>query len=185
MPIDDSIIDEETAEKRQMWRRLRSAITLLVLVVVVIVGAWVSWRNITSDASTDGAGGPSCAPTVAEDAPKPGTIEVNVYNATGRDGMAAKVSESLRKRGFIIGDVANDPLNRSVEAAAEIRSNLARQAAASVVMSHVSGAAFVSDNRSTKSVDFVIGDDFNDLLSKKQVSAGAESNLPPCDPATD
>jgi hypothetical protein len=41
--------------------------------------------------------------------PKPGTITVNVLNATTRTGLAKQTADELKKRGFRIGDVGNAP----------------------------------------------------------------------------
>ncbi|MEU0003867.1 LytR C-terminal domain-containing protein [Streptomyces sp. NPDC006314] len=43
----------------------------------------------------------------AEALPQPGTITVNVYNATKRTGLAKETANELKKRGFKIGDVGN------------------------------------------------------------------------------
>ena len=53
--------------------------------------------------------------------PTPATTTVNVYNASSKNGLAARTAAELRERGFVIGEVRNDPLRRKV-AVAEVRS---------------------------------------------------------------
>lgn len=184
MGIDESLLDDDELQRRQMWRRLRGAITLLVLIIVVIGAAWFGWRNITKPAQTDAAAGPTCAPSAPDDAPKAGDITLNVYNSTSRDGLAAQVAKQMRKRGFSVADIANDPLNRSIEAVAEVRSNLDNQGAASVVIAHVPQAEFVADERATKSVDLVLGDGFTELAGNDDATPITTSTLPPCQPTS-
>lgn len=184
MPIDDSIIDDDEARRRQMWRHLRAAITLVVLVVLVVGGALLSWRKVTSDdESTSPQAGPTCAPTQAKNAPKPKSITLNVYNATSRNGLAAEVANKMAKRGFKVSDVANDPMNESVDGSAQIRASADQQAAVSVVMGHVPGAEFVVDDRSTGSVDLVLGDAFEKLANANRATPVAAS-LPTCPPSS-
>ncbi|MET7286867.1 LytR C-terminal domain-containing protein [Streptomyces sp. NPDC005573] len=45
--------------------------------------------------------------TRSRPAPRPGTITVNVYNATARSGLAKQTADELKKRGFRIGAVGN------------------------------------------------------------------------------
>ena len=53
--------------------------------------------------------------------PNPRTVKVNVYNATKHRGLARSTSVELAARGFAIGTVANDPLNKLIVGTAEIR----------------------------------------------------------------
>ncbi len=41
--------------------------------------------------------------------PQPSAVTVNVYNATGRTGLAANTAAALKKRGFTIGKIGNAP----------------------------------------------------------------------------
>lgn len=183
MPIDDSIIDDDEARRRQMWRHLRAAITLVVLIVLVVGGALFSWNKVTGDEpSTSPQTGPTCLPAQAKGAPKPTSITLNVYNATSRNGLAAKVAAQMSDRGFKVSDVANDPENQSIDGPAQIRANADQQAAVSVVMGHIPGAEFVVDDRSTGSVDLVVGDSFKKLANPNQATP-VSAKLPTCEPS--
>jgi hypothetical protein len=180
MPIDDAVYEAESEHRRQMWRHLRSAITLLALVVVVVGAALLSWRNVTDPTTSNGATGPTCAPRAPSEAPTPSDIVLNVYNATARDGVAADVAEKMAERGFTIGDVANDPLSGNVESSAQVRTSPEHQSWASVVMGHVASAEFVPDERSSDTVDLVIGGEFEKLVPAKEATPFSSASLPPC-----
>lgn len=180
-------VDEPDAEaraaarQREQWRHTRTAITLLVLVGVVVVGAWISWRNVTSSESDETVTPQSsCLPGPATAAPAPRDIQLNVYNATQRSGLAAAVAGQMQERGFAIVDIANDPLNKTITSTAEVRSGPDQQAAASLIASMVPGAVYVADERTTPTVDLVLGEAFDALGAAAEPTA--TSTLPPCEP---
>ncbi|HEY9411366.1 MAG TPA: LytR C-terminal domain-containing protein [Jiangellaceae bacterium] len=180
MALDESAVDDDVARRRQQWRHFRTAITLLVLVVVVVGAAWFSWQNVMgSSADDDPSAGPTCAPVAVEGAPPVGEIQLNVYNATSRSGLASEVADQMTAAGFAVTDVANDPLNKSIEGSAEVRSNPAQQAAASVVAAMVPGAVYVPDERPSATVDLVLGEAF-EAVGAPPTAAASTSTLPPC-----
>jgi hypothetical protein len=75
-----------------------------------------SSTTCSTHASTSKSGSPK--PVVL---PDPRTIKVNVYNATKHRGLARSTSVELAARGFGIGSVANDPLNKLIVGTAEVR----------------------------------------------------------------
>ena len=81
-----------------------------------------SSSTCSTHASTSKSGSPK--PVVL---PDPRTIKVNVYNATKHRGLARSTSVELAARGFGIGSVANDPLNKLVVGTAEVRYGPARR----------------------------------------------------------
>lgn len=183
MALDESTVDEDTSRRRQQMRHLRTAITLLVLVVFVVIAAWSSWRKVTGADEDEPQASTTCAPTAAGAPPAPADIQLNVYNATSRAGLASTVADQLRALGYTVADVANDPLDREVAGTAEVRSHLDQQAAAGVVVALVPGAVFVPDEREGATVDLVLGETF-DALSAADPAAAATSTLPACTPAT-
>lgn len=163
----DEPIDEYEPAPTHTWRHVRTAVTLLVLVGFVIGAAWYSWDNVMNPGDDDDvAGSPTMCPTGAPtDAPAPEEIELNVYNATGRNGLAQQVASQMSDRGFIILDVANDPQDSTIEGTAEIRSHPDRENAAGLVASMVPDAELVADERDSDAVDLVLGDSFEELTA--------------------
>jgi hypothetical protein len=98
-------------------------------------------------------------------------VTVNVYNATSRRGLAAEVAVELRKRGFPVKAVANDPLERTVRGVAEVRRGARGAAGAQTVLAHAGGAAEVRDKRADASVDLVLGAAFRRLRTAAEAAA--------------
>jgi hypothetical protein len=167
---------------RRRWKRIRTSVTLLMLIGVVVGAAWYSWHDVIdqqaapSIASTHGP----CTPGPPTAAPPPAKIQINVYNSTDRAGLASSVARKMRGRGFTVVDVDNDPLRKTIDGPAEVRSRLDQQAAASLVASLVPGAVYVPDDRSNAVVDLVLGETFEKLMDPTAASAAA-TGLPPCE----
>lgn len=113
--------------------------------------------------------------------PQPQTVTVNVYNATGKAGLAARTADELKKRGFTVGKVGNAPsaLDKKVPGTAELVAGPAGIGAATLLGSQVTGASSMADARTDASVDFVIGDGYSALLDPTAAAAAlAEATKP-------
>ncbi len=93
----------------------------------------------------------------------PDAVEVNVYNATARPGLAANTAAGLRNRGFTVLDIDNAPPEDLVVEAAQIRASDADSPQVRLLVQHVPGAVVVADGRLDGTVDLVIGDAFTAL----------------------
>jgi hypothetical protein len=147
----------------------RSPAVLLVAVVVtaaLLAGAWW-WSQRSGTEEVSAAPTPSCpAPSPTPAVVPASAVKVNVYNATEKRGLASQVATQLRKRGFHVKKVDNDPLDRTVTGAAEVRSSALGVGAARTVTAQVApagqvGAAAavtaVPDQRKDATVDLVLG----------------------------
>jgi uncharacterized membrane protein (DUF485 family) len=150
-------------------RRQRAAITLTLVTVLLLasfvyaasfVQGWVGTRapNTVGTLATS-----ACHQATSAQPVTPQAVTINVYNATNRNGLAASVAKSLRRQGFKIATVSNDPLGMSILGVGEIRSGQAGAAAASLVATRLSGATVVPDGRTDATVDVVLGDKFTAL----------------------
>ncbi len=147
------------------------AVLLTVLLLAGAAGAWW-WLDKREDDAVAAEPTATCPPVVPP--PKtvrPRDIQVNVYNATQRRGLAARVAGELRKRRFQIGKVENDPLSRKVTGIAEIRSSPRGAGAARTVSAQAGKVVAVPDRRKDASVDFVIGAAFRRLQTPAQAAA--------------
>jgi len=169
------------ARHRHTGRHIRTAVTLLVLLGFVSFAALHGWRAISGDAADEEAATQQCLPAAPADGPPPGEVQVNVYNATTRSGLASTTAGQLRERGFVILDVANDPLARQIDGTAEVRANPAQQAAANVVLAQLPGAVFVPDQRAEPTIDLVLGDGFESLAVPlpPEPDPASEAETPP------
>jgi hypothetical protein len=83
-------------------------LVLLGTAVVLVAGALIGFRLLTASADTSAAA-PTCESRVvgADDRVTSSLVEVDVYNASGRAGLANRVSINLQRRGFLGGEVGN------------------------------------------------------------------------------
>jgi hypothetical protein len=149
-------------------RRRRQRITLVV-VLLLLVGAGGVAYGVYSGAiggpeKVDVASLPPCpSATPTQPALTPDKVTVNVYNATTRNGLAAKAATALDLRSFQVAAIANDPKHTKVAGVAEIRYGTKGAASAKLLAAHVSGAKLVKDSRRTAVVDLVLGAKYTGL----------------------
>lgn len=114
----------------------------------------------------------TAASAAAGTAPK---FTLNVYNSTNRHGLAANTAAQLKQRGFVIGQVTNDPLKANVAAAAQVRGSKSQEAELRSVAAEVPGSQIQTDGRNDPSVDLVLGTAFTSLASTEQVNASLQA----------
>jgi hypothetical protein len=160
--------------QRRSGRRVAAVtVTLLVLVTLAVL-AWQTTSG-EDDQDVEARPQPTCpTPSTLPPAPAPAKVRVNVYNATDRRGLAAKVAGQLERRHFQVGKVNNDPLKRTVTGAAEVRHSQAGVAAARTVAAQVGPegtVVAVPDDRPGGSVDLVLGAGFTALVPPAEAAA--------------
>jgi len=156
---------------------------MVVLLGILVAGAWWGWKSLISSSAE-----PTC---VEQKLPNnrlvPKQVVLNVYNGGAKAGSASRVAEVLKKRGFNIGKVANEPKGDKVDVA-ELRG--ASESAPELVL--VAGqlnqkAVPVADGRTDHTVDLVIGAGFGSVklkgLPSVAVPAGSEVCLPVVHPS--
>jgi hypothetical protein len=106
------------------WRltaRLRTAITLAALALLMLVGVTWGWAQVLKPFP-----GKVDAPICVDTSYKAGDelfvqdVTVSVLNASGREGLASNTMASLVDGGFAEGQTANAPKGTSVTGPAEI-----------------------------------------------------------------
>ncbi|AYL36922.1 LytR C-terminal domain-containing protein [Streptomyces fungicidicus] len=165
---------------RRPRRRGRLVVMAVASVAVLGVGGWGTLQLI--DVFTGGGDSASAAGTKAACAdrasrtaapkalPAPGTIKVNVLNATTRSGLAQKTADELKKRGFKIGEVTN--ATKEYDKKVKGTGVLLGPAAALDTSLPVLGAQLAGAERRTDparkggEVDLIIGDGFRALTKK-------------------
>ncbi|MDI2127812.1 LytR C-terminal domain-containing protein [Yinghuangia seranimata] len=192
----------------RMTRRRRKwpvVVASLVALAVLSTGAWAVYHYTADDTKTSASGKP-CPPAstppsgkppasgtpgavaapgqpnaqpVAQTLPAPNAITVNVYNATKRTGLAKTVADELKARGFVIGKVANDPANKQIAGAGEIRSGVPGKTPSTVVGAHLPNTQYVEDARTDGSVDLVLGDGYQALATADAAAAALAPAPPP------
>ncbi|MEV7786659.1 LytR C-terminal domain-containing protein [Streptomyces sp. NPDC088106] len=162
-------------------RRRGKLVALTVASVAVLgVGGWGTLQLI--DVFTGGGDSASAVGTKAACAakatpaavpkalPVPGTITVNVLNATTRGGLAQKTADELKKRGFKIGEVANatKEYDKKVKGAGVLLGPAtALDSSLPVLGTQLAGAERRTDPaRKGAVLDLIIGDGFRELTKK-------------------
>ncbi|MFI2645928.1 LytR C-terminal domain-containing protein [Streptomyces sp. NPDC018610] len=122
--------------------------------------------HCATDASVKSAPSGASTPRVP---PKPGTITVNVLNATPRGGLAKQTADELKKRGFRIGQVGNAPkeFDKKVKGAGVLLGPAsALNTSLPVLATQLPGAESRTDTRKGTDVDLIIGTGFQQLAQK-------------------
>lgn len=148
-------------------RRRRAVVTILLVLLLIFYAAWYALSYIRADTASR-----QRTPAVAQSVTcttSPKQVEVNVYNATNRDGLAARVAADLRARGFSIKTVANDPKKRKVTGRGQLRYGRAGATDAKLVALHVGPVEKLVDSRARTTVDVVLGPDFAQLASESRI----------------
>jgi hypothetical protein len=122
--------------------------------------------------------------------PKPGTITVNVYNATKRSGLAKDTADELKKRGFKIGDVGNasKEFDKKVKGTGVLLGPASAQnTSLPVLATQLTGAERRTDaGRKGAALDLILGDGFKALdkqASADRALAELSAPAPSADPA--
>ncbi|MEU4150498.1 LytR C-terminal domain-containing protein [Streptomyces sp. NPDC026659] len=125
----------------------------------------------TGNRHTSDAASAAClkkaSPVPVKALPKPGTITVNVYNATTRAGLAKQTADELKKRGFKIGDVGNagKDFDKKVKGTGVLLGPAtALDTSLPVLGTQLTGAERRTDAaRKNATLDLIIGDGFKTL----------------------
>ncbi|MFC9888219.1 LytR C-terminal domain-containing protein [Streptomyces pilosus] len=172
-----------TGDRYPRMRRPRRRGKLVALSVasaaVLGVGGWGTLQLIdvftggdsASAVGTKAACATKATPATAPKAfPVPGTITVNVLNATTKGGLAQKTADELKKRGFRIGEVANatKEYDKKVKGTGVlIGPATALDTSLPVLGTQLAGAERRTDPaRKGAEIDLVIGDAFSELTKK-------------------
>ncbi|MGC9666518.1 LytR C-terminal domain-containing protein [Planosporangium sp. 12N6] len=151
--------------------RIRALVVVGVLFVAALVLVTVS---IVKDKQT-GAPGSTCA----KDAVRVDThladaenIQLNVYNATDKVGLAREIAMELKQRKFKVDPekANNDPLNKPVEGVAVLRYGPKMVGAAWVVRSYFLNEAVgeFDPSRQDETIDVVLGPSFKKLATETE-----------------
>jgi LytR cell envelope-related transcriptional attenuator len=113
--------------------------------------------------------------------PAPPHTPVNVMNGTTQGGFAEQVADELRKRGFTIGAIGNDPLRRKIRGTGELRYGPEGADQVKALRPWELGMNPVPDpRRQGAEVDFVIGRQFTTLYD---VARPLPGEVLPCAPS--
>jgi len=147
--------------------RLRRALPGLCLLLGLAVLAGVTWLRVLERVDAGATADAACSTAAAD----PNKVQLRVYNATAREGIARGVATQLFDRGYVVLAVENDPLSgvRLVEGTAEIRYGPGGAKWVQSVRSQVPGATLYRDAREGRVIDVVIGERFRRLATPAEL----------------
>ncbi|GAA0572240.1 LytR C-terminal domain-containing protein [Kribbella sandramycini] len=145
----------------------RTPITMVILLVVLIGGVWWGWNSLINSSA-----GPTCVEQKVENNRLvPQKVSVNVYNGGAPGGTARKVADLLKKRGFHIAKVANEPKGDKIDVVA-VRGNTDVAPELQLVVGQLAQKPIrVGDSRDDHTVDLVLGRGYTKLKDKGAASA--------------
>jgi hypothetical protein len=143
----------------QVRQQRRSAVTLLV-VLLGLAGAFFYASTYFRDSDPEAR---PCTTVISSVELRPADISVNVYNATGKGGLARAIGNLLTDRGFNVRDIDNDPEGKTVKGVAELRHGPEGLEPAKVLLKHFPGAVLVADKREGDTVDLVVGNRYSNI----------------------
>jgi LytR cell envelope-related transcriptional attenuator len=157
-------------------RHITTAVTLLVLVGILVLGALVGAKSLFAplpgDSGTAVAPTPTCTTKTVRKGQRirSAQVQVSVYNGGGRSGLADETMTALRKRGFTEGEVGNAPTRLRVKRVRVMTTERNDMAALLVARQFGSGTRVtLSTTDLGPGIDVIVGDGFKKLARAKHV----------------
>ncbi|WP_146099588.1 LytR C-terminal domain-containing protein [Kineococcus xinjiangensis] len=179
---------QEFARRKRLRRIRRQRIVfLLVVLLVLAVGAGAAmvvtgrWQLDLDPGKVAAPAKPSCSVPVQPVA-APADVRVRVLNSTDRRGLAGNVAEELRRRGFLVTNVANSGGEPVVESAHIVFPPAAAPAAHALAV-RVPGA-LLREDPAAADVALVLGQGYEQLAPEEALLPAPAPPLPEgCPPA--
>jgi hypothetical protein len=149
----------------QLTRRLRTFITLAALALLMVLGVTWGWAQVLKPFPGK-VDVPICVDTAyhAGDELAVQDVTVSVFNASKREGLAARTMQELEDAGFDAGQTANAPKGTALTAPAEIWVQDAANPAAKLLRKRVGKVPVVEHPENPAAgITLVVGDQFGDL----------------------
>lgn len=154
-----------------MGRHITTAVTLLVLTGILVLGAVWGWKALFAEIPdrepVRAEPSPSCSVQRLEPGQKVAArqIRVSVFNAGTRSGLAGDTLRALVGRGFLAGDAGNAPSDADVRTV-EVWSTTENDPRARLVALQFGKKVQVrfSDEDLGPGIDVVVGDRFRALV---------------------
>lgn len=161
-----------------MTPALRSALTLTVLVLLLVVATLWGWRALTQPLPQV-AETPVCVETevAAGEEVVTNQVAVSVFNASRRNGLATKTMNQLVGRGFVSAGTGNAPADTDVTNV-RIHARNAKDPAVALVLAQFRGAEVVPGPSLGLGVVVVVGDDFSSLRGRKKAPTSVTAEAP-------
>ncbi|MET3810581.1 LytR C-terminal domain-containing protein [Arthrobacter sp. UYEF3] len=150
----------------RMRRRILHGVVLVLLVGLLAAGVVVALAIMNGQIkipTAERSQAASLCPDASFDYTPHDKIKLNVYNSTGRPGLARTVAGEFLARKFVVGAVGNT--QSGYRGVALVVSGAAGQSAAFSVQRNLPGSDYVQDGRNDPSVDVILTGDFKSLAT--------------------
>lgn len=150
----------------RIFRVARTPVTLLILLGILIWGAWWGYTNVLRPIPA-APPQPCVDQTVAKGQLKSSQVVVKVYNGGDRKGLAADVARSLRDRGFRVSATSNtgEKIQQTVIVGAG-----AKDPEVLIVKGFFNGAIVRTDKRPDHTVDVLVGNKYGGFDKKAKTT---------------
>lgn len=161
-----------------MTGAVKSALTLGVLTLLVVVAAVWGWAALTEPLPQEEpvAICEDTAVATGEEVRRDQVV-VSVFNGSGRSGLAGATSAQLAERGFVEGDVGDSPLPA---ATTQIWASDPTNPAVQLVQRQFKQAKVVEGDALGPGIVVVVGEKFQSLRKKQVESVVAEADASYC-----
>ena len=149
----------------RLTARLRTAITLAVLAVLMVLGVTWGWAQVAKPFPGK-VDAPLCVDTSyhAGDELFVQEVTVGVFNASKREGLASHTLSELEADGFAAGETANAPQGTVLSAPAEIWVDNLDNPGAKLLRARIGKVPLVEHPENAGAgITLVVGDQFGDL----------------------
>ncbi len=159
-------------EPATVRRRIFHGAILVILVALLVAGLVLasmlqrgeielkigSWKPIAAPVT--------CPAETLEHAPNK-TVTVNVYNGGSTEGRAGQVAQDLKKRGFLVKDIANK--DSDYAAPAVVVSGAKGHSAALTLQRNFPDSDYVQDDRQDTTVDVIVTANYDAMVAEPKV----------------
>ncbi|WP_051476823.1 LytR C-terminal domain-containing protein [Arthrobacter sp. Br18] len=166
--------DVETVHSpRPNLKKVLHGLVLVVLIGLLIIAVFLALAiqrgeiNVGASEPTSGPTAPSC-PAGPFDYQDPSAITVNVYNSTTINGLADTAAAQLRGRAFAVAAIGNRDAG-GAGTTAVIVSGPDGAANAFTVQRTIPGSLYLSDERTDRTVDVVLGPEYGGIVPPEAV----------------
>jgi hypothetical protein len=149
----------------QLTARVRTAITLAALALLMVLGVTWGWGQVTRPFPGK-VDAPICVNTAydAGDELFVQDVTVSVLNASGREGLATRTLKDLEDVGFAAGQTANAPKGTAISTTAEIWVDDVDNPGAKLLRARLGQVPVVSHPENIKAgITVVVGESFGEL----------------------
>ena len=151
------------ARQRRQTKTFLGVFGVVLLIGLVALGNWQQWWTI--------GGSSQVAATICptQTVMDPELTNINVYNGTTRNGLAAAVAKELQKRKFRVLSIGTEEQKKPLKSVLVVRYGPEGKLAAHTVGLQFPGKVTMdSDDREDETVDIVIGEKYKSMISGKK-----------------